>query len=79
MNEKMLTDLRHKMTDYGLFSKVLLVVSACLSMGAIVPLQGRTELDQIILSVAGAALLIASGFFYREVGRIKQRVENEQA
>lgn len=77
MNEKV-QDLKHKMTDYMNFSRVLLFVSACLSMGAIVPLQGRSGFDQILLSVAGVVFLVAAGFFYRQFGRIKQLVKQEQ-
>ncbi|HEU5140326.1 MAG TPA: YrhC family protein [Bacillales bacterium] len=78
MNEKQQIELKSKMTDYRRFSAILLFVSATLSMGAVVPFQGRTGFDEVLLSIAGIAFMIGSGLFYRKVGRMKQQYENEQ-
>lgn len=78
MNEKEQDKLKCKISDYKNFSIVLLFISAALSMGAVVPFQGRTGFDEMLLSVAGIAFMIGSGYFYLKASQIKQQFENEQ-
>lgn len=77
MDEKQLTELKHKLVDYKNYSMVLLVMSAFLSVGSVIPFNGRTNLDQIVLSLAGLAFILASIFFYRKLAKIKEQIENE--
>ncbi|HEX6922291.1 MAG TPA: YrhC family protein [Bacillales bacterium] len=78
MNEKRQSVFKSKMVDYKRFSVVLLFVSAVLSMGAVVPFQGRTGFDELLLSAAGIVFMIGAGLFYLKADRMKQQFENEQ-
>lgn len=75
MSKRKRIEVKSKMADYKMFSIVLLFVSSCFSMGAVVPFQGRTFFDEVMLSLTGAALLIVAGMFYFKSDRLKQQVE----
>lgn len=78
MDEKEITALKHKMADYKNFSMVLLFMSAFLSVGSVIPFSGKTSLDQIALSLAGLAFILASIFFYRKLAKLKEQIDNEE-
>lgn len=78
MGEKKFKDLQHKCTDYKNFSLVLLVLSIYLAMGSLIPFEGRTGQDQLLLSSAAVVTLLVSIFFHRMVLKIKGRLENEE-
>lgn len=75
MSKQKRIETKSKMSDYKTFSIVLLLISSCFSMGAVIPFQGRTFFDDVLLSLTGAALLIVAGFFYLKSGQLKQQIE----
>ncbi|HEX6922290.1 MAG TPA: YrhC family protein [Bacillales bacterium] len=78
MGEKKFKDLQHKITDYKNFSLVLLVLSIYLAMGSLIPFEGRTGQDQLLLSSGAVVALLSSIFFHRKVMKIKGQLENEE-
>lgn len=78
MDEKKMRDLRLKMKDYKNYSMVLLMMSAFLSIGSVIPSVGTTDRNQIILSMAGVVFIAASVFFYKKVAKLKDQLQNEE-
>ncbi|HEU5140327.1 MAG TPA: YrhC family protein [Bacillales bacterium] len=77
MGEKKFKEVQHKITDYKNFSLVLLVLSIYLAMGSLIPFEGRTGQDQLVLSSAAVVALLSSIFFHRKVLKLKDQQENE--
>ncbi|GER66267.1 hypothetical protein BpJC7_04000 [Weizmannia acidilactici] len=53
-----------KMVDFKLFGIILLAVTGFLYLGAVMPIEGKSELGTKILLVASAALVAISALFF---------------
>lgn len=78
MEDHRFKDLKHRISDYQRFSMILLVVSGYATLGAIIPIDGKTETDNLFLGLVGLGLLIISILFYRKVVRLREQLHNEE-
>jgi hypothetical protein len=77
MEEKKITELRNKITDFTRFSMILLTLGVFLGAGSYVPFEGKTDYDRIFLGLSAIVLIGVSFLFNRLVVKLKEQLDNE--
>ncbi|HET7628377.1 MAG TPA: YrhC family protein [Bacillales bacterium] len=77
MEDQKISKVRNKMTDYTHFAFTLLFLSAFMELGSVLPFPGKTGRDQILLSLAAFAFILAGLWFHRKVLKLKHQIDKE--
>jgi hypothetical protein len=77
MSKERAKDLKEQVTDYSRFSLVLLCLSAFVTIGTVIPYEGKTGNDAVILGIVSWVLIVFALFFYQKMVKIKRALERE--